>query len=207
MNYIYDVILNFTNNYYYELYEWDKKDNLLNFKKIPIFYVNNTVIEDFINYIIKIDKKMLRMIENQSIVSKKEKINHLYSMIISNGKKSIGVEFDKNGISKYKSAMLLDEEEDVNRIAINNKLSIIKYTKLSFNKKKLLRQEAYKKELIVKELRKIYNQKEYGKLKYIYYEINNKILNDYDLIFNNLINSIDNNINKYDFLLMGLNNK
>ena len=62
MIYIYDVILNFTDNYYYEFYEWNKNDNLLNFKKIPIIYVNNKVLDDFIKNMIRINKTFLKKI-------------------------------------------------------------------------------------------------------------------------------------------------
>ena len=38
MNYIYDVITNF-NDTYYDFYEWNKKDKLTHFKKIPIINI------------------------------------------------------------------------------------------------------------------------------------------------------------------------
>ena len=40
MNYIYDIVLNF-NKEYYSFYEWNRKDNIINVKKIPLFLVDN----------------------------------------------------------------------------------------------------------------------------------------------------------------------
>ena len=40
MNYIYDIVLNFNKEYFY-FYEWNKKDNIINIKKIPLFVVDN----------------------------------------------------------------------------------------------------------------------------------------------------------------------
>ena len=131
----------------------------------------------------------------------------MYSVIFSNGKKSIGIGFDRNGLIKYKSSMLLDEEEEANRIALKNKICNLKYSILSFNKKNILRCEIQKKEFIIKELRRIYINKEYEKLKYIYYELNNKVICDNNFMYSSLINSIDENISKYNSLLTCLNNK
>ena len=40
MNYIYDIVLNF-NKLYYDFYEWKESDNLLNFRKIPLFKIDD----------------------------------------------------------------------------------------------------------------------------------------------------------------------
>ena len=46
MNYIYDIVLNFNSNYY-EFYEWNKNDNIINVRKIPVFKVDNQTYYDF----------------------------------------------------------------------------------------------------------------------------------------------------------------
>ena len=40
MNYIYDIVLNF-NKEYYNFFEWNKRDNIVNVKKIPLIFVYN----------------------------------------------------------------------------------------------------------------------------------------------------------------------
>ena len=42
MNYIYDIYLNF-NNIPYDFFEWNKNDNLIHLKKIPIYKVKTEV--------------------------------------------------------------------------------------------------------------------------------------------------------------------
>ena len=45
MDYIYDIILNFQNNYY-EFYEWKKEDKIINIKKILVYKISN---EDYLS--------------------------------------------------------------------------------------------------------------------------------------------------------------
>ena len=40
MNYYYDILLNFQENYYM-FYEWDKEDNIEFVKKIPLFHIDS----------------------------------------------------------------------------------------------------------------------------------------------------------------------
>ena len=45
MDYIYDIVLNFQNNYY-EFYEWKTTDKIINVKKILVYLVSN---QDYLN--------------------------------------------------------------------------------------------------------------------------------------------------------------
>ena len=197
MTFIYDIILNFTNNYYYDFYEWNKKDNLINVKKIPLIRVSKKTLNDFIKYKIKVDKELLKIIYDKSIYLKKDKNKYNYSTIFSNGEKSIGIVFNEDGIVMFKSALFFDEEDDANKLSLKQKEMHIKYKKYEKNYNKMLRSELEKKQIIIKELKMIYNNKEYDRLKYIYYEIFNKTSNEIDVIYKVLINNIDSNLNKY----------
>ena len=197
MTFIYDIILNFTNNYYYDFYEWNKKDNLINVKKIPLVRVSKKTLNDFIKYKIKVDKELLKIIYDKSIYLKKDKNKYNYSTIFSNGEKSIGIVFNEDGIVMFKSALFFDEEDDANKLSLKQKEMHIKYKKNEKNYNKMLRSELEKKQIIIKELKMIYNNKEYDRLKYIYYEIFNKTSNEIDVIYKLLINNIDSNLNKY----------
>ena len=57
MNYIYDVITNFFEDYY-DFFEWDKKDNFTHFKKIPIIKINNKDYNIIQTNNIKIDEEL-----------------------------------------------------------------------------------------------------------------------------------------------------
>ena len=48
MNYIYDVLCNFQ-NVYYDFYDWNKTDDILRIRKIPIIKVNDEVYLDLKN--------------------------------------------------------------------------------------------------------------------------------------------------------------
>ena len=197
MIYVYDIVVNFTNKYYYDFYEWDNKDNIINVKKIPLFRVSTNTIYDFINYKIKIDQSFLMIIENKTIMFKKNRDKYIYSAVFSDTEKSIVLNFDNKGNVIFKSAMLFDEEDDTNSISMNKKEEIIKYKKYSINKSKLLRNDIIKKNTVEKELKKIYDNKEYNKLKYIYYELFDIYLSDYNLVYNSLLQNINEYVNEY----------
>lgn len=174
MNYIYDIVLNLTDNYYYDFFEWEKIDNIVNIKKVPVIRINTETLSDFINYKVKVDKKFLSLIENKSMTFKKHN-NYKYLVILSNKDKSIGIVFLENGTILYKSSMLLDEEVEANNIA-SNKIYEINYQRLELNNNYLtLRCDLEKKKYMLNEIKKIYKNKEYERLKYIYYDIFDKV--------------------------------
>ena len=197
MTFIYDIILNFTNNYYYDFYEWNKKDNLINVKKIPLIRVSKKTLNDFIKYKIKVDKELLKIIYDKSIYLKKDKNKYNYSTIFSNGEKSIGIVFNEDGIVMFKSALFLDEEDESNKLALRQKEMHIKYKKYDKTINKELRIDLNKKYNIIKELKKINDNKEYDKLRYIYFEIFNKTSSEYEKMYKMLIKNIDIDIYKY----------
>ncbi len=187
MKYIYDIILNINEEkVFYEYFEWLKKDKIINIRKAPIFKVSSSIINDFINYEIKIDKNFLKIITNKSLFYKKDtkKIDNI--VILSNGKKSIGVSFYKNGIIKYISSMVIDEEDEANRIIKNDKEMIIKYKK---NKKYINNNIRInnKNNNLLKELNDDYKNKKYDKLRYIYYEIFNEEQKNIRIIYQKLL--------------------
>ena len=202
MNYVYDIILNLSDSFFYDFYEWDVNDNIINLKKVPIIKVNKNTIYDFINYKIKIDKNFLSTINNKTIFLKKDKNKYNYICILSDGKKSIGICFYKNGFVLYKSAMLLDEEDEVNKMVVNQKEININYKKYEYNSNKILRCDIKRKKEIIKELNREYKNKEYDKLKYIYYEIYDKQSNDIESIYNTLINNINDYLNKINNVVL-----
>ena len=161
MNYIYDVILNFQPNYY-QFFEWNKKDKIKNIMKIPLYKVTDKDLLILKDNIIKIDTNFLNKI-------KKDNKNYQKNIcLISNGKISIGLLFDKNGYLTKKSSLIYEEEDEVNDIAKNLQITTINYivNKEIFPKKdSRISQE--KKDLIISYLNKL---KDISTLKYLYYE-------------------------------------
>ena len=201
MNYIYDILLNFIDDNYYEFYEWNNNDNFVNIKKTIVLRVTNDTIYDILNYKIKINKKILNMIKNKTSFYKKNNRKDLDNIcIISNCEKSIALSIDETGIIKYKSALLLDEEIDANKIAEREEVTIIEYKKYKSQKKKsyIARSDLIKQEYLLKEIRKIYQNKNYKKLKYFYYELFDKEKDDYKSMYKELIDNLQDYKDKYD---------
>lgn len=55
MKYIYDIVLNF-NKQYFNFFEWNINDNIINIRKIPIFKISDKFYFDIKNYSIKLDR-------------------------------------------------------------------------------------------------------------------------------------------------------
>lgn len=199
MTYIYDIVLNFTDvNKYYEVYEWEKEDHLVNIKKALILRVNNKILNDFIKYKIKVNKTFLEFIKDKSMCYKKDKIKYL--VILSSGEKSVGFTFDEMGNVLYKSSLLFDEEEIVNKMALKLEKENIIYTNYDNDYDlSLPRHFIEKNKYVNNELRNLYKLKKYEELRYIYYEIFDDIVEDNKLVYERLLNYKEY-IQKYDYL-------
>lgn len=188
MKYIYDIILNFTDKFsFYEYYEWQKNDELINIRKAPIFKIESNTLEDFINNEVKVDENFLKVINNKYILYKKDikKIKNV--IVLSNGEKSIGISFDNKGHVIYKSPMLIDEEDEANKIISKEKYTDINYQVKTRNNNNYLRIDNIKRKNTLLEIQKDYKNKEYSKLKYLYYEIFNKECDNMKEIYKKLL--------------------
>ena len=203
MTYIYDVLLNF-NEDYFEFYEWEKSDKIYHIKKIPIFKVDIKVIEDFISKKIELNDIFLNTIMNKTEVYENKKIKNLkYSCLLTDSYKVIGINIINKNV--LVSDLLLDEAYDV--ISISDRINLIKleYNILSnreFSFFETRRELIIKKELI-KELTNIYNEKDINKLQYLYFEFFSKNENKLEIIYEELINSL-NCINNNHIKLLNL---
>lgn len=166
MNNIYDIILNFNDNYY-EVYEWKNTDEIINVRKIPFFKVDDKTFITLKYNIVKIDKETLNYLKYNCLLYGDEQIVNV-TCLITNGKSSIGVIFDKDGNLVKRSAMLFEEEDEVIEEAKR-----LKETKLTFiinednyNGQKS-RIELEKKEVLLDFLK---NTSDIMVLKYIYYD-------------------------------------
>ena len=206
MNYIYDIVLNF-NKELYEFFEWKDDDNLINIRKIPLIKIND---DDFVSLLynkIKIEKLVLDTFKKKfSLYS--EEINGNVICIVTNGQRAMGVMFDQLGNLIGRSAMLLDEEEEVLEESEN-----LEETKLLYeiNKTqqvniKLSREEIEKKQYIENFLNAIDDIKI---LKYIYFDYFDREAEKEDIkkiLLMELEKKWDNNLNRLYTLTQTLSN-
>ena len=199
MNYIYDITLNF-NKELYNFYEWNDDDNIEFFLKIPIFKVEDTVLNDFINNNFSVNKKLLNCISDKTECYNKKSIKiYKYCAIFTSLKRAVAIVFNENGDSISKSYLSIEEEGEVLEFAKLIKYYLVEY-KISKKKNRknlfITRNEKDTKIKMIDIVNRIYNNKEYNKLKYIFYEVYDQRLNDEFKIYIKLIKLIENNSEK-----------
>ena len=174
MTYIYDILLNF-NDEFYEFYEWEKKDNIYHIKKIPVFKVDTLFMENLLENKIEISNDFLNIINNKTEVFEGKKIKLLkYSCLFTDSYKVVGINIEDNSIKL--SDLLLDEALDTLEITkrlqvINISYNIIKEKNISYFE---TRNELKIKNSLLIEFNNIYKNKDDNKLKYLYFEYFNK---------------------------------
>ena len=182
MDYIYDIVLNFQNDYY-DFYEWKQSDKIINVKKILVYISNN---EDYLN-----------LKYNEVTLDNKSYQPHIKMFLITNGIEVMGILLDKEGNIIKRSSLLFDEAEEVLQEKENIKKIPLKYKK-NINKPHI----SYSR--IVLEKRK-YLEKFFSKidiindeylLKYIYYDIYKKEEKNINKIYKCLKDLIENNIDE-----------
>ncbi len=173
MIYVYDILLNFSDNKrLLEFYEWSKKDNLEHIKKIPLFKISSLDMENIITSNIKVSKSFLDMISNMTVLYKNKKIIK-YGALFCDLNKVVAVEFYKDGTVICRSSLLLDEEED-----IIDEASILPDFDFSYKVIEkydvdlfLTRNETFKKRYLLKEIESLFKEKYFDKFNYLYEEV------------------------------------
>ena len=201
MKYIYDIILNF-NETIYEFYEWKDNDSVEYIKKIPIFKVDNKVLDDLYNNKISIDLDFLKSIYNKCEVYTNFGIKKIeYACLFCSDECIFAIEFNENGLSMFKSDLMIDESIDILNSVRKLKIydldyKIVSKCKISF----VTRKEVLMIKFIKRELNSIYNNQNVDKLKYIYYECFGKFEGN----MSKIILDLDKYICKYSNKLFNL---
>ena len=182
MDYIYDIVLNFQNEYY-DFYEWKPTDKIINIKRIPIYRITT---KDYLNI-----KNNDTTIEISSI----PKTNRTF--LLTNGIEVMGIRMDNDGKVAKKSSLLFDENdeilEDKNHIKeINIKYKIDKKKKINYISR--LKQEKIK--YLDSYFNKLDRIKDEYFLKYLYFDIYNEDEKDIDKVYKSLINLTKDNPSK-----------
>ncbi|MBQ2873567.1 MAG: hypothetical protein IJE89_06195 [Bacilli bacterium] len=182
MDYIYDIVLNFQNEYY-DFFEWKNTDKVINIKKIPVYLVN--------------DNNYLDLKYNEVILDREELPHSIKMFLVTNGREVLGLLLDKEGRIIKKSSLLfeeadevLEEKETIKTLPLKYKKNITKphisYSRLYLEKRKFLQKYFSKIDI---------NQDEYL-LKYIYYDIFKKEEDNINKVYKELKSLINININK-----------
>ncbi len=205
MTYIYDVTLNF-NETLYDFFEWNNSDSLTHVRKIPIFKVSNEVFIDILSNVIKVSNNILSKIKDKTdVYGKKNKA--FTACLIRNEDNIIALKFNDNGVSKYISDIVVEEELDILEIKVNTtktfEYEIIKPRKTLLT----TRYDSMNKTYIEKQLNSLSIDKDSEKIKYLYFEYFGKYITDETLALNKLKKEFNNNSsNKIkDFLKLSSN--
>ena len=174
MIYTYDILLNWAKEERLkEFYEWTLEDDLEHIKKMPIIRIRESLLKDLLTSKVKIDKTFLSKIKYKSESYFHNEIDVIdYAVIVTTEKKALALELDNEGNVMYKSSLLIDEEEEVLEIGEDLVVMDIPYEVITKNKKVsyLTRKEEEEKKFLIKEMKKIKQNKEESKLNYLYKE-------------------------------------
>ena len=191
MNYIYDCITNFFNEYY-DFFEWDKKDNFTHFKKIPIIKVTDNEFKTIFTNNIQIDNELLKKIKNKSEIYQDKFNKDKYYLLITNNESILALMFNNNGQSIKRSSLYVDEELDIINTLRRIDYKTINYQIINKLKPKFkTRNDVKIEEYLLKELNKLSIKKDNDKITYLYYECFNK----YELNTKKALNILIKNIN------------
>lgn len=192
MIYIYDILLNLRQmDEGLEFYEWKEDDLIEHIKKVPLFKVSKTLIEDLFTNKLQLDITILPKIRNKAICYFNGETKQIpYLVLLSDGRKCFAIELDNKGNTLYKSSLLLDEEEEV--LEMTEELVELpigyKKTKIRNNKDQLTRFEKDNQKFLLRELEKIKDNKE--EINYLYEEYFDNNLTSIDDKFNTLKDNV-----------------
>ena len=122
MNYIYDVILNFQNEYF-DFYEWNKTDNIHHMRKIPILKINNQKFSEIKKHIVKFDEKLIKYLNNKNAIAERFKQNSItkmkYTFIICSDHEVMAIKLEDIDFSKQ--VIRINKIVEVNKIKYHTK--------------------------------------------------------------------------------------
>lgn len=174
MNYIYDILVNY-GNVPYDFFEWNSSDNIMHIRKIPIIRVSANTLMDIRDYEVKLDNTFIEYIKSKTETFNNKNIRLIEeACLLSDGSNVLAIMLKNNRL--LKSKLLLEEEEEVLAISEKLKEQEIVYTKTKKNKNNQYktRRQIENEQKLRKQLNKLFYDKNYETLKYMYYECFNK---------------------------------
>lgn len=189
MNYIYDITVNF-NEIFYDFFEWNKNDQLLHIRKIPIFKLDNNSFCKIFNNIIVLNE-FDKIIKKTEIYGKKNK--NINCCLFCDDNNIIAVEFDDKGLSKNISSITVEEELDILEcLKLKKKeldFKIIKERKQYYQTRSERKNKSYIKNFI----NNLNVEDDEEKIKYLYFEYYNKFNNNPKDALNKLKKDLNSN--------------
>lgn len=207
MNYLYDILLNF-NTKLYDIFEWEKADNITHIRKIPFFKVRSKILYEILNNKVELSDDFLMSLYRKTECFSKNRINNIeYAFLLTDGKEVVAIKYSNKKMSYSK--LLYDEEAEALEYSYNLKLIDIEYkiiSKINIDFFKT-RNEINIKNYIFRELNKIIKNNDYDKLNYLYLECFNEKNNNN--VKNNIYRELENKwdevyLKVYVFLKMTL---
>ena len=173
MDYVYDIVLNFQNKYY-DFYEWQKSDKIINIKRLPIYKITN---KDYLN--LKYNDVTLDV----NLLPKSSKM-----FLVTSGLEVMGLIIDNKGNIIKRSSLIFEESDDILNDRDLIKQIDLKYHINHIHKTRLMsRINQTKKQYINNCFQNLDKQKDEYFLKYLYYDIYNLESDDIDKIYDDLM--------------------
>lgn len=193
MNYIYDIVLNFNNNYF-EFFQWKRNDKIINIKKIPVFKVSDSDLYSFKYNIVKVSKDFIDKFVNLTSFYGKSNNNYRFVCLVSNSNETIGVMFDRDGRLIKRSSLVFDEEEEVNDEVYNKDMVSIKYLEnIHQDVQFVSRIDNERRDYLYKFINTLDEFNDIDILKYIYYDYFEEEENDIVKIKNKMLCELNKN--------------
>lgn len=191
MDYVYDIVLNFQNTYY-DFYEWQLNDKLINVKRLPIYKITN---KDYLNL------KYHDITINVNTLPKQSKM-----FLVTSGLEVMGLLIDNKGNIIKRSSLIFEESDDIinDRDAIKS-IDIIYHVNHLHKHKLISRINQEKSKYINNCLHKLDKQKDEYFFKYLYYDIYNVELDDVNKIYDDLLILSKKDIPKLYYYLKKVN--
>jgi len=180
MDYIYDIVLNFHDDYY-DFYEWKSSDKIINVKRIPIYKIDTKDYLNIKNNIVTINRNTI------------PKTNKMF--LLTNGIEVMGIIIDNQGKVIKKSSLIFEESDEILEEKDIFKVINLKYIVNRYNKDKFISRILKEKiNYIDLSLNNLDKERDKYILKYLYYDIYNEDSDDIDNIYQKLITLSKENI-------------
>ncbi len=194
MNYIYDILVNLGDKPY-DFYDWNLDDTIEHIRKIPLFHVSSIILKELRECRIVIREEMMEKLNNKTEVFAKKGIELIpYACLFSDGMEVLAIEFNHQGVSVFKSKLLLEEEEEVLEVVSRIPESQISYTMIGKEEMEVFktRKEVEFLEEFDQELSRL-KKEQAQKLRYLYYECFNKKEENVNIIVKEIKKSLKEN--------------
>jgi len=204
MNYIYDILVNF-NNDLYDFYEWNTDDNVTHIRKMPLFRVSTSTLEQIKNFNVKFSSDFLKKIENRTEKFTSRDVEKIsYAALFSDTNEVIALKLNENGNNIGISKLLIDESEDVLEVVLRCNEITLDLEKLKSKKINNFKTRTQMEQInyLNKSLNKLIKNKDIEKLKYLYFDCFNAKQNSLEIIVEHLKKAINEEQNlkiMYDF--------